>query len=149
VLLGRALRDPQQRGDAVVRAPLGHGGEDLALARRQGLERVLPAARCHQLGDHLRVECRPATGHAPERVHEFAHVADAVLQQVTDPSRAIGKELRRVLPLDVLAEDQHRRPGHLPARLDGRAQALVALAGRHPNVDHRDIRAMLDHRLDE
>jgi hypothetical protein len=86
---------------------------------------------------------------APERVHEFAHVADPVLEEITDAAGAIGEQLRRVLALDILAEDQHRRSRNLPASLDRRPQSFVALARWHPHIDNRHIRAMREDGLDE
>src|SRR3954452_18886485 len=44
VLLDRAVGDHQLRGDRMIRTALGHQLEDLALARGQGLERILPPA---------------------------------------------------------------------------------------------------------
>ena len=96
-------------GDPDVRPALGHRREDLALARREARQRVVGAVADHELGDDLRVERRAAAGDPPQGVHELADVADAVLQQVADAAGPVGEELRRVLPLDVLAQDEDRR----------------------------------------
>ena len=103
----------------------------------------------HELGDHLGIERGAAASDAAQRVHELADVADAVLEQVADAARAIREELRGVLPLDVLAEDEHGRAGHATARLDRRAQALVPLARRHPDVDDGHVRAVGHDGFDE
>ena len=132
-----------------VRPALGHRREDLALARRERGERVVGPVPDHQLGDHLGIEGGPAAGDAPQGVHELADVADAVLEQVADAAGAVGEQLGRVLALDVLAEDEDRRAGHAPARLDRRPQALVALGRRHPDVDDRHVGAVLDDGRDE
>ena len=129
--------------------PFGHRRQDLPFAGREHLERVVAAPRGHQLGDHLGVQGGAAAGHAPERVHELAHVADPVLEEIADAAGAIGEQLRRVLALHVLAEDQHRRSRNLPASLDRRAQSFVALARWHPHVDDGYIRAMREDGVDE
>ena len=103
----------------------------------------------HELGHDLGIERRTAPGDAPQRIHEVADIADPVLQEVTDPACPIREELRRILPLDVLAEDEDGGARHAPPRLDRGAQTLVALGGRHPDVDDRDVRTMGDDGLDE
>ena len=78
-----------------------------------------------------------------ERVDELGDVADAVLEQVADATGTVGEQLGRVAALDILAEHEDRRPGDPAAELDRRAQPLVTLGRRHPDVDHRDVRAEL------
>ena len=112
-------------------------------------ERVVGAVADHELGDDLGIERRAAAGDAAQRVHELGDVADAVLEQVADAAGAVGEQLGRVLPLDVLAEHEDRRAGHAPARLDRGPEPLVALARRHPDVDDGHVRPMLDDRRDE
>ena len=102
-------------------------------------ERVVGAVADHELGDDLGIERRAAASDPPQRVHELADVADAVLEQVADAAGPVGEQLRRVLPLDVLAEHEDRRARHAPAGLDRRPQALVALGRRHPHVDDRHV----------
>ena len=149
VLLRGALADHERRGDPDVGLALGHRGEHLALARRQRRQPVVAPAADHQLGDHLGVERRPAGRHARERVHELAHVRDAVLEQVADAAAAVREQLARVLALDVLAEHEDRGPRHAPSRLDRGPQALVALGRRHADVDDGHVRPVLDDRVDE
>jgi hypothetical protein len=119
VLLDRALGDDQPLRDAGVREPLGHQGEDLALARSELVLRV--AARAgDELGHDLGVERRPPAGDTLERVEEVAHVGHALLQQVPDAARLAGEQLRRVPLLDVLREHEDGRVGS-PPDLDRRA----------------------------
>ena len=149
VLLGGTFRDPEQGADPDVCPTLGHGREHFAFPRRERGERVIRPARHHQLRDDLRIERRATAGDASERVHELADVADAILEEVPDTTTAIGEEFRRVLPFDVLAQDEHRRPRHLAAGLDRGSEAFVTLRRRHPNVHDGHVRAVGDDRLDE
>ena len=151
--------------DVLLRGALGDAGGASAIprfvrpsaiaastSRSRGVsvvERIVGAARDHELGDDLGVERGPAAGDPPQGVHELADVDDPVLEEVADAARPVGEELGRVLPLDVLAQDEDRGAGHPPAGLDGRPQALVALGRRHPDVDDRDVGSMLDDRLHE
>ena len=64
---------------------------------------------------------------------------DAVLQQVADALGALGEEVERVLRLDVLREDEHAGRRMLLADLPRRAEALVGVRRRHPDVDDRDV----------
>src|SRR6266545_700693 len=66
VLLDRAERDHHSLRDCLVRAPLGHQLEYLALARRQVLERIVAPAAADELRDHRWIERRPAFAHAPD-----------------------------------------------------------------------------------
>ena len=72
VLLDGVRRDDQRLGDALVRAPLGHQLEHLALARRQLVERIVAAAAAEHVRDDRRVERRAAGGDAPDGVGEAA-----------------------------------------------------------------------------
>ena len=149
VLLGGTLRDAQQGRDPHVGPPLGHRRQDLALAWGQRVHPIVRAARDHELGDDLRIEGGAAARDPSQGVHELADVGHAVLQQVADAAGAVGEQLGRVLPLDVLAEDEDRRARHAPAGLDRRAQPFVALRRGHPDVDHRHVGSMLHDCLDE
>ena len=82
-----------------------------------------------QLGDDLGVERGAAAGDPLDRLQEVGDVHDPVLEQVADPAAAVGEQLLGVGRLDVLGDDQHRRPGRLPAHLERGAQALVAEPG--------------------
>ena len=75
-------------------------------------------------------------------VDELLHPADALLEQVPDALGAVGQQVRGVALLVVLREDEHARLRPLPAYLDGGPQAVVAVAGRHVDVGHEQVRAM-------
>ena len=65
----------------------------------------------HELRDDLGIQGGPAARDATQGIHEVADIADAVLQQVPDAARPVREQLRRVLPLDVLAQHEDRVPG--------------------------------------
>ena len=113
------------------------------------MERVVRAPRDHELGDDLGIERGPAAGDTPKRIHELADVRDTILQQVAHAAGPIGEQLGRILALDVLAEDEDGRARDQSAGFDRGAEPLVALGGRHPDVDDRDVRPMLDDGLHE
>src|SRR3954454_15629586 len=139
VLLHGALGDDQGLGDRRVGAALRHQAEHLALTRGQALEGVFTATPAEQERDDLRVQRRAATGDAAHRVGEGVHVRHAVLEQVARGLRGLRQQVERVGLLDVLAEHEHARAGVLRADLAGRAQPLVGVAGRHADVDDRDV----------
>src|SRR5207244_1577919 len=89
--------------------PLRHLPEDVALSLRQVVERGMLAPRL--LGDErlddLRIDDRSSLCHGPDRRHELADVADALLEQIR-ASLCSGLEKReRVRWLQVLAEHDH------------------------------------------
>src|SRR4029078_1485956 len=100
------------------------GGEDA--------ERPAPG---DELSHDLGVESGPALGDAAYGIEEVAHGADALIGQVPDRSLPVGEQLGGVGVLDVLREDENRRPGRAPSRLDRGAQALVAEARRAAEGD--------------
>ena len=104
-----------------------------------------PASRllCQQPRDDLGVEGRAAGDHAPQRADELRDVADAVLEQVAEALRALGEHARGGAQVDVLGEDHDRRSGVARAQLLRGAHALVGEVGRHPDVDDRDVGAVL------
>ena len=116
---------------------------------RQAAHGVVGAASGEQLRDHLRVEHGAAADDVLEGLEERVDVGHPVLEQVAHAAGAVGEQLVGVGHLDVLGQHEHRRPGHLPAGLDGRPQPLVGVRRRHPDVDHGDVRAVLAHRPDE
>ena len=144
MLLHRANGEHELRGDGGVRTPLGHEPEHLELARREDVERAACAAR-EELGDHLRVERGAAGGDAAHGADEVVDVHDPVLEQVAEPTAAVGEELGRVRVLDVLRDDEDRSLGCSAAQLESGAQALVAEAGRQADVDDRDVRPLEAH----
>ena len=73
--------------DALVRAALGHQGEDLPLARRELLERIdLPASR-EELFDDRSVDDALARCDPVQRVEQLLDAADPFLHQVSDVVR--------------------------------------------------------------
>src|SRR5262249_58952044 len=83
VALDGPRAEEEALADRTVRAAFGDQREDLPLAVGEIVEgRAAMAADEHL--DHLRVERRPAGGHALDRVDELRDVADAVLQQIAD-----------------------------------------------------------------
>ena len=140
VLLDRVRGDDQRLGDALVRAPLGHQFEHLALARGERLERVVAAAPAEHVGDDRRVEHRPAGGDAPHGVGEQLEVGHAVLEQVADALGVVADQVDRVALLRVLAEHEHADVRLRRADLHRRAQPVVGVVGRHLHVDDRDVR---------
>ena len=84
VLLDGPLREHQRLRDRGVAPALGHLGEDLALARRQLVERrgVPLAVGGEELLDEARVDRGPALGDDLDRREQLAPVVDALLQEV-------------------------------------------------------------------
>src|SRR6266536_2141636 len=80
VLLDGAVGDPEAPRDAGVRPALGHESQNVALARRQPLERIACAPRSHELLDQGGVDDGPAGADAPERVAQLVDVTDTRLQ---------------------------------------------------------------------
>ncbi|GII05350.1 hypothetical protein Pta02_73580 [Planobispora takensis] len=118
----------------------------MALPLREAVQGVVfPASRGQELGDDLRIEDGLAGGDPRQRVHEVAHVGDAVLEQIADSVRARREQLRGESRLDVLGEDQNAGSVRFPAQEEGRAQTLVGEGGRQADVDHGDIGPMLGH----
>jgi len=72
-----------------------------------------------QLGDDLRVHRRSPRRDPPHCLGEVTHIADAVLEQVTDAAVAVGKQLAGVELLNVLGQDQYRETRLAAAGLDG------------------------------
>src|SRR3954453_13860679 len=85
VLLHAALAELELVADRLVRAALGDQAQHLALARAEGGQPSGLAAARQQPGDDLGVEGGAACRYAPQRVGELLAVADAVLEQVSEP----------------------------------------------------------------
>jgi len=64
---------------------------------------------------------------------------DALLEQIPDAALTAGQQLGGVDGLDVMRQDQHPEAGVALARVDRRAQTLVAERRRQPHVDDRDV----------
>ena len=139
VLLDRAERHEQALRDRLVRTALGHQLENLALARRQLVERVVSALPPDQLAHDGGVEGRTAVRDPSDGRAELLEVGDAILQQIPDPLGARLEQRHRIAGLDVLREEEDADPGMRVADLLRRPQPLVGVRRRHPDVDDRDI----------
>jgi hypothetical protein len=107
--------------------PLRHQREDVALARRELVERPRLARPVEQAVDDRRVQHALAAGDAPQRVAQHARVADALLQEVAGAGRIAREQRRGVARVQVARQQQHRRAGMALADLGRRAQALVGV----------------------
>jgi len=121
---------------------LGHAREHVALARRERVERARRATPVEHPRDDLGVERRAALADLPDGVREPARVGDAVLEQVADALRALAEQVDGVGLLGVLGEHEHTRAGQLGADRPRRAQALVGVRRRHPDVGDRHVRSL-------
>ena len=147
VLLDGADADEQPRGDARVAAAFGHQLEHVALARREGGERVR-ASRQQSL-HHQRVQNRAAFVHAAHGIRELLQRGHAVLEEVADAAFTGGEQFASVDALDVLAQDQDAEIGQLGPQGQGGSDAFVAEGGRKPHVEDRDIRRGVADPLDD
>ena len=128
----------------LVGAAFGHQGEDLALPLRQVVQGHPCAPPADQLGDHLGVDDGAALGDAPDGIGEVVEIVDPVLEEIADPTGAVGHQAQGEGRFDVLREDEDadRRAMLVPDRLGG-AEALVGVGRRHPDVDDGDVRLVL------
>ena len=125
---------------APLERPSAISVEDLALAGGERVEGGRAAAGAEQAGDDLGVEGGAARRDPGDRVDELADVGDAVLEQVADAAASRdAQQVGRVPGLDVLGEHQMPTRGVGAADGDRGPQALVGVAGRHPDVDDRDV----------
>lgn len=88
MLLDRTSPNDERDGDRGVRAALGHQGQDLALARGEGVERV--PAPGQELADDLGIEGAPPGGDPAQGIQELSDVAGPVLEQVPDASLRVS-----------------------------------------------------------
>jgi hypothetical protein len=82
-------------------------------SRSRGVSAVTPWSRLfpsEQLPDDLRVHHGAAPGDPFDRVQELVQRGHPVLEQVADRAVAVGEQLGGVGALDVLGQDQDRRP---------------------------------------
>ena len=142
MLLDRSLGDPELMGDAGVRAALGHEREHLALARREDVERVVGATGGDELLDERWIDDRRSLDDPLERLDELVHVGHAALQQVA-AALAAREQVRRLLDLDVRGENEDRGLRKLLADHAGGIETFGRVAGRHPDVDDRELGSML------
>src|SRR4051794_3224388 len=137
--LDRALAQHELLADALVRQPLRHELEHLALARCQLREWIVSGPAPDHARHNFRVEGRPAGRDAANRIDEAAHVSNAVLQQVADAVGAVGEQLHRVVVLGVLREDEHTGVRQLCTDHLRRLETVVLVPRRHPDVDDRYV----------
>src|SRR3954453_2004581 len=141
VLLHRPLADHQPLGDGLVGAPLRDELKHFALTRCHRGKDAATAGR-QESRDDLGVQSRAAAGDAPQRAVEVLDIADAVLEQVAEPRRALGEHAHRGSQVDVLREDHDADPRMPRADLVRGAHALVGVVRRHPDVHDRDVGTM-------
>ena len=84
VFLDGALGHEQAAANPGVRVPLGHKTEHLALAPREIVERVVPAAARYELLNYTGVNDRSAAHDPLDNLYEVGNISDPTLQQVTD-----------------------------------------------------------------
>src|ERR671919_644398 len=101
-----------------------------------------------ELLNQRRVDNRCSFDDSPEGVDEVVHIADAALQQVAAPLAAC-KEVRSLLHLDVRRQYEDRGLRHLIADHLGGVQSLARVGGRHPDVDDRELGAVLPHESEQ
>jgi len=112
-----------------------------SLAGGELVERVVATAP-EQAGDDLGVERRAALGYPSHGVDEVLDVADAVLEEVAHPLRALGDEIERGALRDVLGEHDHGDVGKARANLKCGPQAVVGVGRGHAHVGDDDVGAM-------
>ena len=139
VFLHGGIGHDELLGDAGVRLALGHRREHLPLTRRELVEWTAGAAAAEHAADDLGIERAAAGGHALHGVDEARDVADALLEQVSDPLGAFADQVERVALLIELRQHEDARVRQLGPQLHRRAQAIVLMARRHLDVDDGDI----------
>jgi hypothetical protein len=125
--------------DRAVRAAFGDQCEHSALALGELIEGRAPVAVDEALDD-LWIEGGPAPGDPLDRVDEVRDVPNAVLEEVPHSRRVFSDELEHVGRLEVLREDEHCRAWKRAPYLHRGDEAVVRVAGRHADVDDRDVR---------
>ena len=104
----------------MVGFPLGHGGEDVAFAGAEAIQRAVALAATEHSSDHFGVQRAAAAGDAGDGVDEALEVADTFFEQVADSLSTLADQIQRVALLVVLGEDQHAGSGPLSSYLDRR-----------------------------
>jgi hypothetical protein len=133
--LDRALGDEQPAREAAVALALRHAGEDLALARRERVQRAGAVSSAEDLAQHLRVQRRTAVGHLADRAGEAIDVADTLSEQDARARRIVLDPRSRLSGGGALRDQQ--QPDLRQLRAD-RAQPFL----RHVDADHRDVRTV-------
>jgi hypothetical protein len=120
---------------------VSHLHEDLALARREDVERRahLPRAPVDQCLDHLGIDHGSALGDGLDRREQLCAAVEAVLEEVGAALRAPFQQRQRVARVGMGAhrDDADLRMG--PAELGRHANALVGHRRGHPDVDEHDV----------
>jgi hypothetical protein len=117
----------------------------LALARGERPQRVLLAPPADHERHDLGVQRRAARGDATHGVGERVHVGHPVLEQITDPLGVLADEVQCVGLVAKLREHQDPDVGVRAPDLDGRAQAVVGLVGRHLHVNDGHVGVVRGH----
>lgn len=78
-----------------------------------------------------------------DRAEQPVRVAQAFLEQVGQPFRAVGQELERVLGIVVLRQDDDPEVGVLGTQLVGKVDALGREGRGHADVEEHDVGAVL------
>src|SRR6188508_1161816 len=149
VALDRLRVEHEALGDALVRAALGHEAQDLALSRRQLVERAVGAGPSEEPRDDLRVDDRLAGRDAADRIGEVADPGHMLLEEIADRGRALTQEVDGVPRLDDLREDEDADGRVGASDLARRLEALGRVGRRHADIDHEDVRARCADELDE
>src|SRR4051794_34654483 len=100
VLLDGAFGHEDPTRDAGVGRALGHKGQDLSFAWRQGFEWITAPVCPYELLHQRWVDDRSARGYPLHRVDELAYVGYPTLQQIAD-SLPAGQQIHRLIDLDV------------------------------------------------
>lgn len=137
--MDRAVGDHEPRGDGAVAQALGHQGEHFPLAWAEAFQAGVLPGPGEQLGDDLRVD-GGAPGRDPvQRVHELLDPPDPFLEQVTEAAHPAGQQIGGEGLLDVRGQHQDGHRGPPASGLDGRADSLVGVGGRHAYVQDGDV----------
>ena len=144
VLVDGALADPQLARDTRIRPSLGHELKDLALAGREIAERIFHPARGDELSDQPGVDDGTAGGNPLERLEKVAYLGDPTLQQVAHPV-PFGEQVDRAMDLDVRGEHEDADLGQFRADRPRGIETFGGMRGRHANVEHDDVGALLTH----
>ena len=126
----------------MVGATFCHEPQHFALPRSQFIKWVVHARPADEQRHDARIDDELARGDPADAGRELLKVLDAILEQVTGSPRAILDERERVVHLNVLREHQHADGGMSIPDGPSRHEPLVAMLGRHPDVDDRNVRSL-------
>ncbi len=149
VFLDGSFADEELLGDGGVGVALGHRCQDFLFAVGEVCKEIVPPATSHELGDNLRIESRAAIRYPNDCCQELGDVSYTVFQQIANRPGAGFQQLTGIFGLDILRENQDRCVRNQRPCLNGRAYALIAERRRHPDIDDRNIRFVIEDCLDE